>query len=116
MAGVTGAINLVRIITGFWQIGMGHAGGSPIVGGPTVFNQTKVWERLNLDNDEELTKYIMETIRLKSVVSCTHRVASKDFNATINGHTQVFPKGTPIAIPLGLANLDRAFWGGDVFE
>jgi len=75
------------------------------------FDVTKVWDELDLDDTDAINRYIHECARLYSPVSVSHRVATEDFCCMIKGKLRGFPKGTKIAIPLGMSNVDEKQWG-----
>merc|ERR1712048_1176542 len=46
---------------------------------------TKIWDSLNLDDTDELHRYIWECTRLASPVTVSHRVATESFSCEIAG-------------------------------
>ena len=76
----------------------------------------KVWDKLDLNNRDEVKKYMYECGRLRHPVSNTHKVAQEDFIARIGKRDVKFPKGTIIYIPMILAGLDKGIYGRDTFE
>jgi hypothetical protein len=77
----------------------------------TLYNEH--WDKLDLDSDNQLERYIAECGRLSGGVTVSSRVATEDFTCTIAGSSYKFPKGTNIAIPLCIGQIDKTFWGPD---
>ena len=77
---------------------------------------TKIWDKLDLENREEVADYLFECGRLKLPVATTHRVAMEKFTIPIRGRNRTVPKGTKIVIPMSLSMVDESFWGGKSFE
>lgn len=75
-----------------------------------------IWDSLNLDDDDELERFVLEVSRLSPPVTISHRIAQEDFSCEIKGKSYNFPKGTNVAIPIVYANIDEAAWGPDVWE
>jgi cytochrome P450 len=61
---------------------------------------TKVWDQLDLENRDEVKRYLFECGRLRTPVSNSHRLATEDFTIKIRGKNRTFPKGTTIFIPI----------------
>lgn len=80
------------------------------------FKQTTVWDKLDLNNRDEVKKYLLECIRLNTPVSTGHRVAPEPFSARIGGKQETFPAGTQITVPLNIGLTDEAFWGKTALE
>ena len=74
------------------------------------------WDQLNLDDRDEVKKYIYECGRLRHPVSNTHKVATEDFTARIGNKDVKFKKGTIVFIPMFLAGLEKGVYGRDAFE
>lgn len=108
LAGVTGFSQMAKVTLGAWQMPAYHGGKS--------YDQKHAWDSLDLENEDEVEKYVLECIRLDAPVSVTHRVATSPFSVDMQGGKKTFPKGTKIAIPLALGNIDRDFWGDDAYE
>jgi len=109
IAGVQGFLQTSKIVLGAFKM-------QEYPGVPERFDQRTVWDQLDLKNDEEIQSYIMECIRLDSPVSITHHVATEPFSVDMRGGTYNYPAGTKIAVPIGLGNLDKEFWGEDVYS
>jgi len=77
---------------------------------------TKIWDKLDLENREEVADYLFECGRLKLPVATTHRVAMEKSTIPIRGRNRTFPKGTKIVVPMALSMVDESFWGGTSFE
>lgn len=75
-----------------------------------------VWDKLNLDDRDEVKRYIYECGRLRHPVSNTHKVATEDFTAEIGNKDVKFKKGTIIFVPMLLAGLDEGVYGSTTFE
>jgi len=75
-----------------------------------------IWDGINLDDRDEVVKYIYEVNRLRPPVGHSHHVAVEDFTVKILGKDRTFPKGTVILIPISLTMLDKNKWGSDVHE
>jgi len=96
---------------------MGGEGLPPYEGTKTGdLDVTKIWDSLNLDDTDELHRYIWECTRLAGPVTVSHRVATEGFSCEIAGNKCTFPKGTKIAIPLCMANVDESIWGPSAYE
>lgn len=80
------------------------------------FDVKKVWDKLDLDDDDEIVRFIFECGRLWTPVSATHHVAQEDFTTTIGGKEYTFPKGTIINIPIIFGMLDEGLWGESTFD
>lgn len=76
-------------------------------------NWNEVWDKLDLEDDGQLTRFICECGRLSGAVTVSSRVATEAFTCEIAGSSYTFPKGTNIAIPLCTAQIDKDFWGPD---
>lgn len=74
------------------------------------------WDQLNLNDREEVNRYILECGRLRHPVSNTHTIALEDFTAIVGNEDVKFKKGTIIYIPMMLAGLDKGVYGADAFE
>lgn len=110
IAGVQGATQTLNVVMGGWKLPDYSNGGKPGV------DQTKHWDQLDLSNVGEIHKYIAETCRLDAPVSVSHRIALEPFTCDIAGKSYTFPKGTKIAIPIGLGSTDKKFWGEDAYH
>jgi len=77
---------------------------------------TKVWDQLDLENRDEVKRYLFECGRLRTPVSNSHRLATEDFTIKIRGKNRTFPKGTTIFIPIMFAMVDEGFWGKTTFQ
>eukprot|EP00445_Apocalathium_hangoei_P090689 CAMPEP_0204239998 /NCGR_PEP_ID=MMETSP0361-20130328/94660_1 /ASSEMBLY_ACC=CAM_ASM_000343 /TAXON_ID=268821 /ORGANISM="Scrippsiella Hangoei, Strain SHTV-5" /LENGTH=540 /DNA_ID=CAMNT_0051212797 /DNA_START=22 /DNA_END=1645 /DNA_ORIENTATION=- len=109
IAGVQGFQQAARIVLGAFKL--------PLF--PDVderFDQRTVWDKLNLKSSEQAQSYILECLRLDGPVSVGHHVATEELSVLIAGHKYVYPKGTKIAIPLALGNIDKKFWGSDAHK
>jgi hypothetical protein len=109
IAGVQGFLQTSKIVLGAFKM-------QKYPGVEERFDQKTVWDKLDLDDHEEIQQYIMECIRLDTPVSVTHHVATEPFEVKMKGGTYTYPEGTKIAVPLGLGNLDPDFWGEDVYH
>jgi hypothetical protein len=100
LAGMIGPLTLCNIVLGNRKLCPfeGHETNEILV--------TDIWDTLNLDDRDEVKRYIYECGRLRNPVSNTHKVAQEDFVAKIGRRDVSFPKGTIIFIPLQLASLD----------
>lgn len=74
------------------------------------------WDKINLNDREEVKKYILECARLRHPVSNTHTIAREDFVAKVGNRNIKFKKGTIIFIPMILASIDRNVYGYDTFQ
>jgi len=92
--------------------------GLPAYEGTTTgdIDVTKIWDSLDLEDTDELHRYIWECTRLAAPVTISHRVATENFSCEIAGKKCTFPKGTKIAIPLCMANVDEDVWGSSAYE
>ena len=77
---------------------------------------TKIWDKLDLENRQDVAHYLYECGRLKLPVATTHRVATEKFTVPIRGKNRTFPKGTKIIVPMSLSMVDKKFWGRTAFE
>lgn len=108
IAGIPGT----RLMTSVTMGGVGL----PEFPGATKTDVAKVWDSLDLEDTEQIHRYIMECSRLGPAVSVSHRIATEDFSVEIAGKIRSFPKGTNIAIPVFLGAVDKDFWGPDAYE
>jgi len=127
-AGMTGreacsllaAIMRIAGVTGTTAAGNIVMGGHGLPGYKSDFSQgldqTKFWDTVDLDDEVEVRKYILECLRLDAPVSVTHRVATESFTTDIAGKSYTFPKGTRIGMNIGLANIDQKKWGETAYE
>mmetsp|Transcript_7379 Transcript_7379/g.20924 ORF Transcript_7379/g.20924 Transcript_7379/m.20924 type:complete len:486 (-) Transcript_7379:425-1882(-) len=83
---------------------------------PSSIDMAKKWDELDLDDDEALELYLLETARLYAPVSATARVAEEKFTATVAGSEREFPEGTLVNVPIALANTDKEKWGETRYE
>jgi hypothetical protein len=77
----------------------------------TMWNE--FWDKLDLENELDLERFIRECGRLAGAVTVSNHVATADFTCKIAGSDYTFPKGTNIAIPLMIAQIDPDYWGPD---
>lgn len=75
-----------------------------------------IWDTIDLNDRDEVLKYMLECGRLRHPVSNTHKIAQEAFTAEVNGKSIKFPKGTLVYIPMQLASLDESVYGADTFE
>ncbi|CAE6938083.1 CYP734A1 [Symbiodinium sp. CCMP2592] len=104
IAGVQGS----RMLTWFCTSGVKY--------GNLQIDARSVWDSLDLEDEDEVLRYILEVARLSPPVTVSHHVATEPFSCEIASRTYSFPKGTKIAIPLVFANIDPTVWGKDVWE
>lgn len=110
LAGMIGPLTLGKILLGQRQL-------CPFQGQATKdIDVTKVWDTLNLDDRDEVKRYIYECGRLRHPVSNTHKVSQEEFSAEIGGKIITFPRGTIIFIPLLLAGLDEQIYGETTYQ
>jgi hypothetical protein len=110
LAGMIGPLTLGKILLGQREL-------CPFQGQATKdIDVTKVWNTLNLDDRDEVKRYIYECGRLRHPVSNTHKVSQEDFTARIGDKMVKFPKGTIIFIPLLLAGLDEKIYGETTYQ
>lgn len=109
IAGVVGAQAFVKIIMGFWGIPSQYPEKN------SSFSFNGVLDTLDLSNSSELEAYMLEALRLNAPVSVTSRIATAPFTVDFDGGSYDFPKGTSVAIPLGLADVDPKKWGNDTY-
>jgi len=110
LAGMVGPLTLGKILLGRRKL-------CPFEGQPTKdIDVTKVWDTLNLDDRDEVKRYIYECGRLRHPVSNTHKVSQEDFSARIGDKIVTFRKGTIIYIPLLLAGLDEEIYGETTYQ
>jgi hypothetical protein len=76
----------------------------------------KIWDKLDLDDRDDVQKYLLECGRLWMPVSTSHHVATEPFTATIRGKEHTFPVGTLMLIPMIMAMLSEKFWGKDTYD
>jgi hypothetical protein len=76
---------------------------------------TAVWDTLDLNDRDEVKKYLHECGRIRHPVSNTHTVAQEDFFVEMKNKTVEFPKGTIIYIPMQLASIDESVYGDTAF-
>ncbi len=76
----------------------------------------EIWDKIDLNNRDEVKRYMYECGRLRHAVSNTHKVALEDFTTRVGGKDVTFKKGTIIYIPMLLAGLDMSVYGSDTFE
>jgi len=110
IAGVTGTTAAGKIVMGGQEL-PGH--NSDYSKG---IDQTKFWDTLDLDNEVDVHKYILECLRLDPPVSIVSRVATESFTTEVAGKSYTFPKGTKVGIPIGLANLDKKKYGENAYD
>jgi len=95
-------------------------GGAPLpsyVGRKTSeIDPTHVWDKIDLDDRDEVERYLFECGRLWMPVSASHRVAQGRFTTTIQDKEYSFPKGTIVNIPMILGMLDEKTWGPSTYE
>ena len=110
IAGLIGPFTLCKIVLGNQPL--------PDYDGQTTKNidVLEFWDQINLDDREEVKKYIYECGRLRHPVSNSHKVATEDFTARIGNRDVEFKKGTIVFIPMVLAGLDSKVYGKDTFE
>ncbi|KAL7562136.1 hypothetical protein ACA910_016695 [Epithemia clementina (nom. ined.)] len=77
---------------------------------------TTIWDTLNLDDREEVKRYVYECARLRNPVSNTHCVATQDFEVKIGRRNRTFRKGTTIFIPLIMVGINEKVWGQTTFR
>ncbi|CAE7757855.1 CYP77A2, partial [Symbiodinium sp. CCMP2456] len=104
IAGVQGS----RMLTWFCTSGVKY--------GNLQIDARTVWDSLDLEDEDEVLRYILEVARLSPPVTVSHHVATEPFSCEIAKRTYSFPKGTKVAIPLVFANIDPNVWGEDVWE
>ena len=104
IAGVQGS----RMFTWLCTSGVQH--------GNLLIDARTVWDSLDLEDEDEVLRYILEVARLSPPVTVSHRVATEPFSCDIAGRTYSFPKGTKVGIPLFLANIDPVVWGADALD
>ncbi|CAE7489212.1 CYP714B2 [Symbiodinium natans] len=75
-----------------------------------------IWDSLNLDDDDEVERFILEVSRLSPPVTISSRISTEPFSCEINGKTYSFPQGTMVGIPLVYGNIDPTVWGDDAFD
>merc|ERR1712232_273052 len=80
------------------------------------FKKTDVWDKLDLNNRPMLERYIYESLRLTTPVTVVNRVATEPFTVKVGSNDHTFPKGTNVAIPINLADMDKKFWGKDAHK
>jgi hypothetical protein len=76
----------------------------------------KIWDNLDLNDRDDVQKYLLECGRLWMPVSTSHHVATEPFTATIRGKEHTFPAGTLMLVPMIMAMLSEKFWGKDTYE
>lgn len=110
LAGMVGPETLAYIVLGYKSL--------PDYEGENTgeINVVDVWDKLNLDDRDEVKRYIYECGRLRHPVSTTHKVATEDFTARVGNKDVKFKKGTIIFIPMFLAGLNSGVYGNDTFE
>ena len=84
--------------------------------GNLLIDARTVWDSLDLEDEDEVLRYILEVARLSPPVTVSHRVATEPFSCDIAGRTYSFPAGTKVAIPFFLANIDPIVWGTDALD
>mmetsp|Transcript_7665 Transcript_7665/g.11483 ORF Transcript_7665/g.11483 Transcript_7665/m.11483 type:complete len:459 (+) Transcript_7665:67-1443(+) len=110
LAGMVGPFTAANIVLGNRKL-------SPFEGKKTdQINVETVWDTLNLDNRDEVKRYIHECGRLRHPVSNTHKVAQENFVARIRNRDVEFSKGTIIFIPMQLASIDENEYGKSTFH
>lgn len=108
IAGVQGFYQTSKIVLGSFTL--------PVYpGSSSSFDQKTIWDSLDLSDTDEVQQYIMECTRLDAPVSVAHHVSLTEFTVEIDGSSYTYPKGTKIAIPIGLGNTDKKFWGEDAY-
>jgi len=110
LAGMIGPLTLASIV-------LGNKPPPPYAGkSMSEIKVTDEWDSLDLDDREEIEKYILECGRLRHPVSNTHKVAQEDFICKVGGKDVKFKKGTIIFIPMILAGLDENVYGSSTFQ
>lgn len=110
IAGMVGPRTLLQIVLGYTKL-------PPYTGEDTgKIDVTKVWDQINLDDRDEVKRYIYECARLRHPVSNTHTLAASDFTVQIDNKDVTFKKGTVIFIPMQLASLDEGVYGDSAFK
>ena len=110
LAGMVGPLTLADIVLGNRKL-------CPFQGKNTdQINVESFWDMLDLDNREEVKRYIYECGRLRHPVSNTHKVAQEFFVARIRNRDVEFSKGTIIFIPMQLASIDENEYGKSTFH
>lgn len=79
---------------------------------------TEYWDTLDLDDRDEVLRYLLETMRLRTPVTASHRVvtADEEFTVPMRSGPTTFPAGTDVIISLTSAMTDYKFWGDTVWE
>jgi hypothetical protein len=110
LAGMVGSKTLAYIVLG--------KQGIPDYDGEKTYqiNVADVWDKLNLNDRDEVKRYIYECGRLRHPVSNTHKVATEDFTARVGNKDVKFKKGTIIYIPMILAGLNTSVYGKTTFD
>jgi len=109
IAGVQGFYQTSKIVLGSFKFPL-------YPGAAEGFDQRTVWDVLDLSDTQQLQQYIMECTRLDAPVSVAHHVAPAEFTVNIDGSSYTYPRGTKIAIPIGLGNTDKKFWGDSAYS
>ena len=110
LAGMVGPLTLMIIV-------LGNKGLNQYEGKKTgEIKVENIWDQLNLNDRDEVKRYIYECGRLRHPVSNTHKVALEDFTAKIGKKDVLFKKGTIIFIPMLLASIDEGVYGKSTFE
>lgn len=110
LAGMIGPITLA-------VIALGHRELNDYEGKETGnIDVVKIWDKLNIEDRDEVKRYLFECGRLRNPVSNSHRVSTEPFTVKIRGKERTFPKGTTIFIPMLFGGLDEGFWGPTTFD
>mmetsp|Transcript_31068 Transcript_31068/g.53139 ORF Transcript_31068/g.53139 Transcript_31068/m.53139 type:complete len:485 (-) Transcript_31068:21-1475(-) len=109
LAGMVGPTTWARIALGKKKL--------PPYEGQTTgdIDVTDVWDTIDLNDRDEVKKYLHECGRLRHPVSNTHTVAQEDFMVEMKNKSVSFPKGTIIYIPMQLASIDESVYGDTTF-
>lgn len=82
----------------------------------TQIKPTDFWDKLDLNDSDEVGDYLLECGRLDQPVGHTHRVAMEEFSVEMMGKKRTFPKDTIISIPINMCCVNRDVYGDSVFE
>lgn len=83
-----------------------------------VIDVTEYWDTLDLTDRDEVLRYLLETMRLRTPVTASHRVvtAAEEFTVPMRSGPSTFPAGTDVIISLTTAMTDYKKWGDTVWE
>jgi hypothetical protein len=110
LAGMIGPLTLAVIV-------LGHRPLNDYEGHETAkIDVTKEWDQLDLNNRDEVMRYMLECGRLRNPVSNSHRIATEDFTVKIRGVDRTFSEGTVIYIPMLFGGLNEAEWGPTTYK